>query len=136
MISEKLLKKFNSISSKVQDSIHNVISKLIEENDNNESLIDIMNEVISISPNKDKLKFQHSNYVADYCVRNVNDGKINNFNALSMMKGAYLNSPAKPRICKNIITLIEFNLWDVLNNKTNQQTKIFKVLDRIKRNSL
>jgi hypothetical protein len=127
----KLLKKFNSISSKVQDSIHNSISKLIEENDNNESLIDIMNEVISISPNKDKLKFQYSNYVNNYCIRNLEDGNINNFDVLSMLKSAYHNSPANPTICKNIVAFIMINLWDVLNNKTNQQTSIYRVLDEL-----
>jgi hypothetical protein len=50
------------------------------------------------------------------------------------MKGAYLRSPNNPRICKNFITLIRYNLMDMLNDKTNKTTDIYKILDWVKSN--
>ena len=131
---KKWIEKFDNISSSVEDNLFNSISNKISENDENEKLMTIMEECISFSNHNEKLKHQYSNYVANYCISKVNDEKIDNFKALSLMKGAYLRSPNNPKIVKNFITLIRFNLMDILNDQTRKTKDIYKILDWVKNN--
>jgi tetratricopeptide (TPR) repeat protein len=128
------IEKFDNISTTVEDSLFNMIASKISEDDENEALIAVMEECIAFSSNNEKLKHQYSNYVASYCISQVNEDNIDNFKALSLMKGAYLRSPNNPRICKNFITLIRYNLMDMLNNRTKKTTDIYKILDWVKSN--
>jgi tetratricopeptide (TPR) repeat protein len=128
------LEKFDNISTTVEDSLFNTIANKISEDDENEALIAVMEECIAFLSNNEKLKHQYSNYVASYCISQVNEDNIDNFKALSLMKGAYLRSPNNPRICKNFITLIRYNLMDILNDRTKKTTDIYKILDWVKNN--
>lgn len=128
------IEKFENISTTVEDSLYNTLANKINENDENEALIPVMEECISISNNNEKLKHQYSNYVASYCISQVNEDNIDNFKALTFMKGAYLRSPNNPRICKNFITLIRYNLMDMLNDRTKKQIHIYEILDWVKSN--
>jgi len=128
------INKFENLSTKVEDSLFNTIANKISEDDENEALIAVMEECIAFSINNEKLKHQYSNYVASYCISQVNEETIDNYKALSLMKGAYLRSPNNPRICKNFITLIRFNLMDILNDRTRKESDISKILDWAKRN--
>jgi hypothetical protein len=60
--------------------------------------------------------------------------KLITIKALTLMKGAYLRSPNNPKIVKNFITLIRFNLMDILNDRTNKTTDIYRILDWVKTN--
>ncbi|MEC4050104.1 hypothetical protein OX284_011735 [Flavobacterium sp. SUN046] len=131
---KKWIEKFESISSLVEDKIFNAIANKISEDDENEKLIPVMEECFSFSSQNEKLKHQYSNYVANYCVSKVNDEKIDNFKALTLMKGAYLRAPHNPRVVKNFITLIRFNLMDILNDRTKKTTDIYTILDWVKKN--
>ncbi|MEI6265923.1 MAG: Hsp70 family protein [Sphingobacteriia bacterium] len=128
------IEKFDNISTTVEDSLFNTIANKISEDDVNEALIPVMEECIAFSSNNEKLKHQYSNYVANFCISKVNDNAIDNYKALTLMKGAYLRSPNNPRICKNFITLIRYNLMDMLNDRTNKTTDIYKILDWVKNN--
>ncbi len=128
------IEKFNNISSSTEDRLFNSISNKISEDDENENLIPVMEECIAFSSQKEKLKHQYSNFIANFCISKVNDEKIDNFKALSLMKGAYLRSPNNPKICKNFITLIKFNLMDMLNDRTRKTTDIYNILDWVKNN--
>ena len=128
------LEKFDNISTTVEDSLFNTIANKISEDDENEDLIAVMEECIAFSTNNEKLKHQYSNYVASYCISQVNEDAIDNYKALTLMKGAYLRSPNNPRICKNFITLIRYNLMDMLNDRTNKTTDIYRILDWVKTN--
>lgn len=128
------IEKFDNISTKVEDSLFNTIATKISEDDENEALIPVMEECIAFSSNNEKLEHQYSNYVASYCISKVNADKIDNFKALNLMKGAYLRSPNNPRICKNFITIIRYNLMDILNNRTRIAPEIYKILDWVKSN--
>lgn len=131
---KKWIEKFANISSTVEDNLFNSISNKISENDENEKLMTIMEECILFSNHNEKLKHQFSSYVANYCISKVNDEKIDNFKALSLMKGAYLRSPNNPKIVKNFITLIRFNLMDMLNDQTRKTKDIYNILDWVKNN--
>ena len=128
------VEKFDNISTTVEDSLFNSIATKISEDDDNEALIAVMEECIAFSSNNEKLKHQYSNYVASYCISQVNDDAIDNYKALTLMKGAYQHSPNNPRICKNFITLIRYNLMDMLNDRTKKKTDIYKILDWVKNN--
>lgn len=128
------VEKFDNIRTTVEDNLFNAITNKISEDNENEVLIPIMEECIAFSSNSEKLKHQYSNYVASYCISQVNEDNIDNFKALTLMKGAYLRSPNNPRICKNFITLIRYNLMDMLNDKTKKTTDIYKILDWVKSN--
>lgn len=128
------VEKFDNISTIVEDSLFNTLANKISEDDENEALIPLMEECILFSKENEKLKHQYSNYVASYCISQVNEDNIDNFKALSLMKGSYLRSPNNPRICKNFITLIRYNLMDMLNDRTNKTTDIYNILDWVKTN--
>ncbi len=128
------IEKFDNISNSSEDKIFNAISNKISEDDENEKLIPVMEECFSFSSQNEKLKHQYSNYVANYCISQVNEEEMDNFKALSLMKGAYLRSPNNPKIVKNFITLIRFNLMDMLNDKTRKTTEIYTILDWVKNN--
>ncbi|MDG1245915.1 MAG: hypothetical protein P8N74_05420 [Polaribacter sp.] len=131
---KKWIEKFDSISSSVEDNLFNSVSNKISEDDENVKLISIMEECISFSNQNEKLKHQYSNYVASYCISQINENNIDNFKGLSLMKGAYLRSPNNPRIVKNFITLIRFNLMDMLNDQTRNSKGIYNLLDWVKSN--
>lgn len=130
------IEKFDSISELAEDKLFNSISNKISEDDENEKLISVMEECILFSSQNAKLKHQYSNYVANYCISKVNENKIDNFKALSLMKGAYLRSPNNPKIVKNFITLIRFNLMDILNDRTRKINEIYTILDWVKKNNM
>ena len=89
---------------------------------------------ILFSNQNEKLKHQYSNYVASYCISQINENNIDNFKGLTLMKGAYLHSPNNPRIVKNFITLIRFNLMDMLNDQTRKSKDIYNILDWVQNN--
>lgn len=128
------IEKFDNISSSVEDKFFNAIANKISEDDENEKLIPVMEECFSFSSQNEKLKHQYSSYVANYCISKVNNEEIDNFKALSLMKGAYLRTPNNPRVVKNFITLIRFNLMDMLNDRTRKTTDIYSILDWVKNN--
>lgn len=130
------IEKFDSISELAEDKLFNSISNKISEDDGNEKLIPVMEECILFSSQNTKLKHQYSNYVANYCISKVNDNEMDNFKALSLMKGAYLRSPNNPKIVKNFITLIRFNLMDILNDRTRKMNEIYTILDWVKKNNM
>jgi len=131
---KKRVEKFDNISSSVEDKLFNSISNKISEDDKNEKLISIMEECISFSNQNEKLKYQYSNYVTEYCIAQVNNKKVSNYKALSLLKGAYLHSPSNPKVVKNFITLIRFNLMDLLNDQARSTTQIYAILDWVKNN--
>lgn len=128
--------KFESVSELAEDKLFNSISNKISEDDENEKLIPVMEECILFSSQNAKLKHQYSNYVANYCISKVNENEIDNFKALSLMKGAYLRSPNNPKIVKNFITLIRFNLMDILNDRTRKMNEIYTILDWVRKNNM
>lgn len=131
---KKWIEKFDNISSSVEDNLFIAIANKISEDDENEKLIPVMEECFSFSSQNEKLKHQYSSYVANYCISKVNDEEIDHFKALTLMKGAYLRSPNNPRVVKNFITLIRFNLMDMLNDRTRKTTDIYTILDWVKKN--
>jgi hypothetical protein len=68
------------------------------------------------------------------CISKVNADEMTNLKALNLMKSAYFNSKDNTRICKNIVTLIRYNLSDITNDRTNRMSEIYQVLDDIKTN--
>ena len=93
-----------------------------------------MSECIRFNNQNDKLKFQYSNYVAELCISKVNADKMSNFKALSLMKSAYLFSNENARICKNIMTLIRYNLSDFLNDECENVKEMFAIIEIIRKN--
>jgi hypothetical protein len=124
---ESLINKYKTIKESIEDSIYNAFTTRIEDDDENESLIPLMEECIRFTKQNEKLKFQYSNYVT----AKVNANEIDNFRALSLMKNAYLHLSENPRTCKNIITLIQYNLMDIKNDRTRNAPEIYKILDEI-----
>ena len=129
-----LIEEFDTVKDNIENSIYNSFALKIKKDDENEKLIPLMYECIRFTNQNDKLKFQYSSYVADLCIAKVNSDQIGNFKALTLMKYAYLYSIDNPRICKNIITLIRYNLLDIINDKTNEMSNIYQLLDTIKNN--
>lgn len=128
------IQKYTTIKESIENRLFNQISSMIDQNNEKENLIYLMEEVIKFSPQKDKLKYQYSDYVANYCIMKVNAEELSNFQAIKYMKNAYLSTPKNPKVCKNIVTLIHFNLMDILNKNTIKETEIYRILDEIYKN--
>jgi hypothetical protein len=128
---KSLVQKFNTIGDSVEDSIYNAFSAKIEEDDENEDLFDLMEDCINFSVRNEKLKYQYSNYLINYSVAKVNSDEIDNFKALTLMRKAYLYARDNERICKNFITLIRYNLLDIINDRTSKISQIYKLLDEV-----
>jgi tetratricopeptide (TPR) repeat protein len=126
-----LVQKYISINDTLEDLAFNAFAMKIKKNEDNGNLIPLMEICIQFANQNQKLKYQYSNFVANYCISKVNKKKIDNFQALGLMKKSYLYSADNPRICNNFITLINFNLMDVLNDRTNKSSEIYKILDDI-----
>lgn len=88
---KSLIDKFETIKNKIEDSFYNILASKIEDDDESDVLIKIMVEVIKFSPINDKLKYQYSTYVSNYCIGKVNDQEISNYEALVLMKQAYFS---------------------------------------------
>jgi tetratricopeptide (TPR) repeat protein len=129
-----LLSSYESLKSPLEDAIFNTLSKQIGANGEDRKLIPIMQECIQLSDNNENLKYQYSNYVTDYCIEKRSYHAINNYEALSLMSKAYVYGKNSPKLCKNIVASIKFNLMDILNDDTNQQDDIFAILDWITKN--
>jgi len=128
---KELLGKYETIKDKVENILFNDIASRIDDDPENPDLINIIDEVVNISLNNEKLRYQYSTYVSGYCIGKVNNKELNYFEALKLMKKAYLYSPSNPSICRNLITLIKFNLTDILNETTSNQFEIYRILDEI-----
>lgn len=128
------INKFEGVKYTLEDNLYNAISKKVLEDEENEKMISVMEECINFSPQNDKLKYQYSNYVANLCVRKVNGKVMDYFNALSLLKGAYMHSPDNQRIIRDFVTLIKFNLMDILQNTTRKSKEIFSILEWVKNN--
>ena len=126
-----LVQKFKTINDSVENSIYNAFSTKIEEDDENEVLFNLMEECIHFSAHNEKLKYQYSNYLINYSVSKVNSDEIDNYKALILMRKAYLYARNNERICKNFITLIRYNLLDILNDKTKYASEIYQLLDEV-----
>ena len=130
----KQIFEFKSRKSIFEDDTVNAFHKKIEDDDEDENLIPFMKYVITISPTKDKLKFQYGNYVANLCIAKVNSNKMKNFVALNLMSDAYNAIPDNLRICKNLITLIKINIMDVLSERVYNSYEVYEIIDKIKSN--
>mgnify|MGYP000999518227 CR=1 FL=1 len=128
-----ILTNYETLDKMFEDSVFNKIASKIEEDDENTDLIPIMGKCIQSSNKNDRLKYQYSNFVSNYCISKVNGDEMDYFEALTKMVPAYLYSPDNPKICKNIVTLIRFNVMDLLNRKNNKVLflELIPLLDRI-----
>ncbi len=126
-----LFEKYETMKESVENAIYNAFAAEIEEDDENEALIPLMNVCLLFSKHNEKLRFQYSNYVADFCIAKINADQIDNYKALNLMKNAFMQSSENARICKNIVTLIRYNLMDILNDNTKKVSDIYKILDEI-----
>jgi hypothetical protein len=130
---EKLnyITQYKQIAAKSEELLFKSIASKITNNYNDEHLIPLMKEIIRFSNKSEKLRKQYSIYITNYCIRKINARLISNRKALSLMETAYTYLPDNAGICKNFITIIKFNLFDILNNKTKNATEIYSLLDKI-----
>jgi hypothetical protein len=126
-----VIKRYESLSEKLEDDILNSVLKLAEKDRDNESLISLMEYIIPLLPKTSKIRYQHASYVVGLCISKVNSKKIGHKKALELLKEAYLISPDNLKVCQNLVTLIKFNLMDILNDKTNLASQIYTILDTI-----
>jgi hypothetical protein len=129
-----ILKKYSSIFDDVEIKMAEVIDTVSKNDSENENLLNLMQSVIKISPTKDKLKYQFANYASNLCVSKINAGKMTNYKGLQIMNNSYKLLPNDARVCTNIIALIRMNILDILNDRSNNSSAIYSILDDIKNN--
>jgi hypothetical protein len=137
IISDKnkiIIEEFETIKLSFADSVYNAFEIKIKQNDENEGIIPLMAECMNLTNQNDKLKFQYSNYIANLCIVKVNANEFSNFQALNLMKSAYLNSKDNSKISKNIVTLIRRNLSDYLNGTCGNVNEMFAIIEIIRQN--
>lgn len=130
-----LINQFKYHVERMEDEIYISLSNQIDRSGgHNRKLINVMEECLKFSIPNEKLKHQYSQFVAAYCISSVNENRITHLDALELMKRAYLSTPNNVRVCKNIITLIRFNLMDILNDRIDEWFLVFNILDKLKNN--
>ncbi len=129
-----ILKKYSSIFDDAEIKMVEVIDTVSKKDSENENLLNLMQSVIKISPTKDKLKYQFANYASNLCVSKINAEKMTNYKGLQIMNNSYKLLPNDARVCTNIIALIRMNILDILNDRSNNSSAIYSILDDIKNN--
>ena len=103
------MKKFiNEIEILTEGLLELGKGKLLKLYSTGKALIPVMEECISFSNDNEKLKHQYSNFVTSYCISKVNEQEIDNFKALTLMKGAYLRSQNNPKV---VAICLYHNRW-------------------------
>jgi len=131
---KEIFTKFDGLKNAIEDELFNAITIIAEKSHTDEEVIPIMEQAIKLSPTTQKLKYLYSNYVSALCVTKVNAKEMSNFKALTFLKSAYFNAPESSKICKNIVSLIDINLMDILNDKSANVDSTYKILDEIQKN--
>ncbi|MDR2086728.1 MAG: hypothetical protein LBP72_06085 [Dysgonamonadaceae bacterium] len=124
-----LVTEYTQIATKAEELLFKSIASKINNSYEDDRLIPLMEETICFSSKNEKLRRQYSVYIANFCINKINAGVMDNSKALALMKSAYMYSPDNARICRNFITLIKFNLIDIVNNKAQNITEIYRLLD-------
>jgi hypothetical protein len=57
---------------------------------------------------------------------------MTNYKGLQIMNNSYKLLPNDARVCTNIIALIRMNILDILNDRSNNSSAIYSILDDIK----
>jgi hypothetical protein len=131
----EILKKYSSIFDDVEIKMVEVIDIVSKKDSENENLLTLMQSVIKISPTKDKLIYQYTNFVTNLCLQKVFRSKrLENYKALDFLKDAYLLNKNNHKLCQTLVLFINNNLFDIINSNTNHNNVIYSILDTIKHN--
>jgi len=125
-----LIERFNTTNDIFEDTIHNAFTKKIQTSGENHKLIPLMEECIRFVNDNDKLKYQCSNFIHDYC---ISQWKIKPAVILfEMMIKSIEYNPNNYRAAKLITILINNNLMDIVNGKTKSYKKIYSLINEVK----
>ena len=131
---KKLIKKFDSLMESIEIKLVDVFNSLIKRYSDDESVLDLFKNAIDFSPTKEKLKYQYAGYAANLCISKINADKMKIYKGLQIMSNAYKMAPNDSRVCSNLIALIRMNILDILNQRSNNASNIYSILDEIKSN--
>lgn len=129
-----LLAQFKELALNSESNWVSAILQAERRGVNHLDLMKLFEFTIKCTKSNTQLKSKYAQYIQNYCIENLNNHNISNFKALDLISIAYLNANTNIKICKNLSTIIGFNIWDLLNEKTNNQSQIFSILDKIIKN--
>jgi TolA-binding protein len=131
-----LMAKYELLYKNFEKDVISAFNSILNGNDDCivENKILMLEECIKFIPDNINLKFRYSNFVTSYCISKYNKNEIDNFKALTLLETPYLYSNENPRICQTLVTIILYNLMDIINGATYNEVNIYKILDNIKNN--
>lgn len=127
----KLIGKYDSINDSLEDTIHNAFTRKIDEDCENENLIPLMEECIRFADDNVKLKSQCSNFIQEFCDLNWRIKPA--VKLLELMIKSIRYNPQNYRAAKSITILINNNLMDIANDKTNSTSQIYTMIEEVKK---
>jgi tetratricopeptide (TPR) repeat protein len=110
------INKFSKLKKGIEGRIIRAFTILIEKEEENETLFELFEEAINISPSKEQLKYQYSMFIVDLCVAKINKEKMKHERGLSLLTKAFQFNSENPRVAHNLAIVTKFNCLDMLND--------------------
>jgi len=126
-----LFSEFNTVRDILSNEMYTVLSALEEYKENNENLISLMEDILRILPNDEKIRYQYSNFVSNLCVIKVNSNEYDNYTALKIMFDSIKIVNDNPKACKNLSLLLERNIRDILYDGSVNDLNIYDILSKL-----
>jgi len=111
-----LMNKFGKLKKGFEERIIRAFTTLTEKEEENETIVELFEEAINISPSKEQLKYQYSMFIVDLCVSKINKEKMKNERGLSLLTKAFQSNSENPRVAHNLAIVTKFNCLDMLND--------------------
>lgn len=110
------LAKFSNLKTSFEEQMIRAFDSIIETDAENENLISIFEEAISVSPTKEQLKYQFANFIIDLSVAKINSNKMKNEKGLELLIKAYQLNKDSAKVAHNLAIIAKFNCIDMLND--------------------
>lgn len=105
-----VIERFESIKKEFEEKSIASIRSFISSNDQDESLIPLIEKILEIIPSSQNLKYLFADYTTSYCIDKINSKSINEIKALEFLVKAIAICPDNHRTATNLAVFISLNL--------------------------
>lgn len=109
---KKVIERFASVKSEFEEKSLSIIREFISKNEEDKSLIPLMEALLRIIPDSDKLRFLFADFTTNYCILQYNSNPFTAVTSLDLLIKAIEICPTNHRTGKNLAIFISMNLSD------------------------
>ena len=133
-IFKNVIERFDSIKDDFEEKCISAIRKFISLNDQDETLIPLMEKLLEIIPSSDKLRYLFADFVTSYCIDKINAKSISEPRALELLIKAIVACPDNHKTAKNLAIFVGMHLSD--DNFNRKLKSLIPSLQKIESESL